>query len=143
MGFGRGAALVAGWEVPWRDLLRRGAEIAGVSAALSAWLFVPLLLGRAAIHVSRWEPAWKWDSFGHEAVLAYLVAGRLFDAGRRSVLTLLALAGRLFTARRRVARAERVVALGLLVFLALFSDGRPGARCCRSSASPRASTCTA
>ncbi|MCZ7649787.1 MAG: YfhO family protein [Thermoanaerobaculia bacterium] len=108
----------------WRPVARRLAGIAGSSLLLSAFFVVPMLLDRATIHHSRWEAAWKWDSFGHEAVLGHLVRSELFDAGRWPLVTLAVLAGLLLAVARPADRALRAAAAGFLLWLALFC-GRP------------------
>ena len=65
----------------------------GVTAgALSAFQILPLILD-TTINRSRWEPVWKWDSFGPVQVLRWLFTGELLDHGRLPVLTLLAFGG--------------------------------------------------
>ncbi len=70
--------------------VRRAAMLGVVAFAISAFHLVPLLLDGATINHSRWEPVWKWDSFGAGQVLQWLFTGELLDHGRLPVLTLLA-----------------------------------------------------
>src|SRR2546421_2313553 len=62
---------------------------------LISWFVIPLLLARHEVNHSRWEDAYKWDSFGAPLILRALFSGRLFDAGRSPVLSLLVAAGAL------------------------------------------------
>ncbi len=73
--------------------IRRVAMVGAVTLLLSAFQLVPLLLDASNINHSRWEPVWKWDSFGAAQVSKWLVTGDLLDYNRLPVLTLLALAG--------------------------------------------------
>jgi uncharacterized membrane protein len=73
--------------------IRRVAIVGAVALLLSAFQLAPLLLDASNINHSRWEPVWKWDSFGAAQVLKWLFTGDLMDYGRLPVLTLLALAG--------------------------------------------------
>ena len=67
--------------------------VGAVALLLSAFQLAPLLLDGSNINHSRWEPVWKWDSFGAGQVLKWLFTGELLDHGRLPVLTLLALGG--------------------------------------------------
>jgi uncharacterized membrane protein len=100
--------------------LVRLATIAVPAAVLTAWFAVPLALAGAEINHSHWEATYKWDSFGAPALLRELVAGRLLDAGRLPVLTLLLLVGTLAALRSlEEPLARRLLALTAL-WLGLF-----------------------
>lgn len=73
-------------------LIRLG-YLGAAALAIAAFELVPLLKDGAFINRSRWEYAWKWDSFGATQVLKWLFTGELLDHGRLPVLSLLALAG--------------------------------------------------
>jgi uncharacterized membrane protein len=76
-----------------RSVRLRRVAVAGLAALLiCAFQLVPLLLDGGRINHSRWEPAWKWDSFGVGQVIEWLFTGELLDHGRLPVLSLLALA---------------------------------------------------
>ncbi|HVR11102.1 MAG TPA: YfhO family protein [Thermoanaerobaculia bacterium] len=107
-----------------RTVLRRAAPVLGLAGAMVAFFVVPMLLDAAAINRSRWEPTWKWDSFGARQVLERLGGGELFDHGRLPVLTALLAAGLVLALRRGAARGERFVGFGFLAWLALYF-GRP------------------
>ena len=95
-------------------------EIGAYAAILTAWFVAPLFLSRTEINHSRWEAAYKWDSFGAGAILRELGSGRLLDAGRGPALSLFLLAGAIFAASRlRDPLARRLLALAL-AWLALF-----------------------
>jgi hypothetical protein len=94
--------------------------IATGALLLTAWFTVPLLLSRAEINHSRFEPGFKWDSFGSRAVLSALFDGSLLDFNRLPILTLLvglAVAGGFLLRRNEVGR--RLLTLTLVLF-ALF-----------------------
>ena len=100
--------------------LARLAWIAGGSILLTSWFTIPLLISRAHINHSKWEPWWKWDSFGSRTVLSALFDGSLLDQGRLPVLTVLVglgVAGALVLWRADVGR--RLLVLALVLF-ALF-----------------------
>jgi hypothetical protein len=88
--------------------------------ALLAWFVVPLALAGGEVNHSRWEPAWKWDSFGAPPVLRALASGQLLDAGRGPWLSILCLAGALAALWRvREPLPRRLLVLATL-WLALF-----------------------
>lgn len=94
--------------------------IAAGSFLLTAWFTVPLFLSRAEINHSRFEPAFKWDSFGSRAIFSAFLDGSLLDFGRLPVLTVLvclAVAGGFLLRRDNTGR--RLLTLTLLLF-ALF-----------------------
>ena len=126
---------------PWGRRAERMARLATIALpalALAAWTLVPMLLAAPFTNFSRWEPAWKWDSYGGTAILTDLLAGRLLDFGRPPVLTILGGVGSLAavlsfrdpTARRLLALAGVWLTLflgreawGYLVVLAGIPDG--------------------
>jgi hypothetical protein len=107
-----------------RTVLRRAAPVLALSGAMVAFFVVPMLLDAGAINHSRWEPAWKWDSYGHEWVLSHLARGELFDHARLPVLTVLLVLGLILSLRRSAGSGARFAGVGLLVWLALYC-GRP------------------
>lgn len=98
------AATFPGAE-PRRRFVRLG-WVALVSIVVSAVQIVPMLTDGPFINRSRWEPAWKWDSFGAAQVLSLTASGDLLDGGRLPMLSLLALAGALAVLRRRAAAGD-------------------------------------
>ena len=104
----------------------RTVRIGVVALAISAFQLAPLLIDGPILNHSRWEPAWKWDSFGAPAMLGYLFSGRLMDANRLPVLSLLTLAGAVLIIWRwrRAAAGERFAVCGAALWIAL-SFGRP------------------
>ncbi len=116
-------------ETPRAIRIGRAAWLGAIALALSAFELVPLMLDRAIINHSRWEYAWKWDSFGSGQVLKWLFSGELLDHGRLPVLTLLAMAGAGFVFRDlwrdRSKYPERTfIALGSVLWILMFF-GRP------------------
>src|SRR5262249_33952018 len=94
--------------------------IAGVVAAFE---LVPLIMDGPIINPSRWEYAWKWDSFGAGQVLKLLFTGELLDHGRFPVLTLLFFGGAIVCARSKTPARTFLIASGAFWILLLF--GRP------------------
>jgi hypothetical protein len=86
-------AIIPDAEVTRRVRIRRAAAVGGVALLLSAFQLAPLLRDNFNINHSRWELAWKWDSFGAWQVVQWLFTGGLLDHGRLPVLTALALSG--------------------------------------------------
>jgi hypothetical protein len=117
------AALVLLRKAGLGALVRRGLPVALLALSMVAFFVVPLFADGAINH-SRWEPAWKWDSYGHVWVLSHLANGELFDHGRAVLLTLMVVAGLYFGLRRSATTAERFCAVGFMVWLALYC-GRP------------------
>jgi uncharacterized membrane protein len=103
--------------------LRRVLAVGSVAFLLSAFQLVPLLQDSALINHSRWEPVWKWDSFGAWQVLRWLFTGELLDHGRLPVLTLLALAGAALYWWRRTP-VHGFLAAGAAFWIAMYF-GRP------------------
>jgi len=102
----------------------RLARILLPAGLLAAFFIVPLLADASWINHSRWESAWKWDSFGHEWIVRSLVTGGIFDHGRLPILTLLIAAGVLLALRRDAEMPRRIALAGFVFWLALFF-GRP------------------
>src|SRR5262249_39686804 len=116
-------AILPDADIPRGARPLRTMRIGAISLALSAFQLLPLLLDTAILNHSRWEPAWKWDSYGALATLEYLLTGRLLDSGRLPMLSLAALAGFAILVRRwRTASLAEVFAGcgGVLWILLLF-----------------------
>jgi hypothetical protein len=116
-------AVIPDAEVARAVRIRRTAIVGSVALLLSAFQLAPLVVDR--INHSRWEPVWKWDSFGAGDVAKWLVTGDLLDYGRFPVLTLLALAGTLlfvwnWRKRRPVYAAHAFVLWGAVFWTLLF-----------------------
>jgi uncharacterized membrane protein len=110
-------------------VVRLGRTLAiGIAAFLvSAFQLLPLLEDGALINHSRWEPVWKWESFGAATVLTRLFTGGLLDHGRLPVLTLLAFAGAallLWKRRGDTGEAHRFVAAAAAGWILMYF-GRP------------------
>lgn len=98
---------------------------AGVVALLiSSYMWVPALgSGQAFVDVSPYLQSWKYDSFGAPQVLSWLVTGRILDAGRVPVITLLVAIGLADAVWNRTRQAVFFAVL-FVVWLVLFF-GRP------------------
>ncbi len=100
--------------------IRRLVGICARALLLVVWFILPALLVIETINRSRWEAAFKWDSFGAGFILRELVAGRLFDAGRLAVLSLLVGVGACASVWRWHEPAGRRLLALTGVWLALF-----------------------
>lgn len=102
-GYMAAATLILVAALPGNDTLRRWirlAWIAAMSIGATAFQLLPIITDGAFINRSRWEPLWKWDSFGAKEVLGLTATGDLLDARRLPVLSFLALAGAIAAWRR-------------------------------------------
>ena len=111
-------------DTPGRRRFIRLAWVGVLSFALAAFQLVPMMSDGPFILRSRWEPLWKWESFGFAGVFGTTASGNLLDAGRLPVLSLLALYGAIAVVRRRLEPESRfagVFALaGAVLWLFLF-----------------------
>jgi hypothetical protein len=100
--------------------LIRLATIVAPAMLLLAWFVVPLGLTAGEVNHSRFEPAYKWDSYGAGFILSQLCSGELLDGGRLPLLTLLFATGATVAvlSYRQVA-AGRLLAL-TITWLVLF-----------------------
>lgn len=80
--------------------LARLAALGIVALSVCAFQIAPLLADADLVNLSRWEPGWKWESFGASRVLAMLLTGEVLDHGRLPVLSLTVLVGAIVALRR-------------------------------------------
>lgn len=98
----------------------RAVSIAVMAMLLLAWFVVPMLLAGGEVNRSRWDPAYKFDSYGAPIILGELFSGRLLDFERFPVLSLMVALGALIAAfNLKDSLARRLLAL-TVVWLALF-----------------------
>lgn len=95
------AALIPQRETRWTARAARTAFVGAIALLVSAFELVPMLRDSTIINHSRWEPVWKWDSFGAGQVLKLLLSGDILDHNRLPVLTVLALGGAMVYFRDR------------------------------------------
>lgn len=110
----------------WRQLRLRALRLAAVGTAaaiVSAYLIVPDLLLAPFQSISPYLESFKYDSFGAQAILGWLVSGELLDAGRLPVLTVLLGIGAVAAIVTRARPALIALALAF-VWLVLYF-GRP------------------
>lgn len=79
-----------------------------------------MALAGGEVNRSRWDPAYKVDSYGARMILSELFAGRLLDFGRFPVLSLLIAIGVLTTIFQIRQLTPRRLLLLACVWLALF-----------------------
>jgi 6-pyruvoyl-tetrahydropterin synthase related domain len=117
------SAIVLAVVGPSGERSRRLARLPALFAmalALLAWFVIPLVLSGGEVNHSRWEDAYKWDSFGAPFLLERLASGHLLDAGRAPILTVFLAVGVVIAiARSEEALPRRLLAL-VAVWLALF-----------------------
>ena len=122
-------ALLPDASIPRLPRIFRTLAIGFVSMILVAFQILPMLGDHATIGRSRWEPSWKWDSYGAPTVLRWLFNGSLLDADHFPTLSLLALGGAGFLVwqtyrRREITPTHLFVLSGAILWLLLFF-GRP------------------
>ncbi|MGH7820949.1 MAG: hypothetical protein ACREQ9_14380, partial [Candidatus Binatia bacterium] len=101
--------------------LVRLATIVAPAALLLLWFYVPLALVLGEVNHSRWEDAFKWNSFGAPVILRELFSGRLLDADRLPLLSILAGLGAIAAALSlRGALPRRLLALAGVWLLLYF-----------------------
>lgn len=115
-------AVAASWRaIPLR--LGRLAIVGIAAAVMSAYLLWPAAATSYYLNASPYLQRYKYDSFGAPQVLEWLVTGRLLDAGRVPVLTVLLAVG---VAATLVTRARpALLALALFVVWLILYFGRP------------------
>ena len=100
--------------------IARAAMVVARAMLLLAWFVIPMLLAGGEVNRSRWDPAYKFDSYGAPIILRELFSGRLLDFGRVPVLSLMAALGTLIAAfNLKDSLARRLLVL-TAVWLALF-----------------------
>ena len=100
--------------------LARLADVALRACCLLVWFVVPLVRGSVAINHSRFEPGYKWDSFGAPVILEALARGQLLDAYRLPILTSLVALGAIGAVLAWKDSACRRLAILAVTFLLLF-----------------------
>jgi len=111
----------------WRGRIFRGAVVAGGALLMAAWVVVPLFTDQRWISDSVYfKHTFFTDSYGAGKVLGWLVSGRLFDAGRLPVVTVLVLVGLVDCGRRvRHDDVSRALVGSFAVSLVLFIGRHP------------------
>jgi uncharacterized membrane protein len=100
-------------ETPARRRFIRLLWTGALSFGLAAFHIIPMMSDGPFINRSRWEPLWKWESFGFAQVFGTVASGNLLDAGRLPILSLLALYGAVSIVRRRHMESPFIGALAL------------------------------
>jgi hypothetical protein len=103
--------------------LKRLAGVGGFAAAISAWMWLPLITQAAFVNATPYLTQSKYDSYGAGPIVGWLFSGDLLDHGRLPVLSLLLAIGVVgaVLSRSRVA----LVSLGLFVIWLVVYFGRP------------------
>lgn len=111
----------------WAEIFSRVKRLAMIfilTAAVTAYFFIPFVIDGAFLNRSIWEEAYKYNSFGADAVLNNLFTGSLLDFGRLPVLSLLLLLGAVLAAKLWKKENYRLI-LVLAAFWILLYFGRP------------------
>lgn len=87
--------------------------IGGVAFGLNAFQLLPMMFDAAYINHSRWEPSWKWQSFGLLRVLELLLTGQIVGP----VIALFAAIGAWYATREK---SERFFVAAAALWLFLF-----------------------
>lgn len=103
------------------------AALVGLGALLfSAWMLIPLTFGaKWTINDEFSRGTYYYDSFGARRVMGWFVSGKLFDAGRLPIVTLLLAVGLVLAIRGFTAREQPRVILGVGLLSLLLFFGRP------------------
>ena len=112
------ALLAPGGERSQR--IARAVSIAAKAMLLLAWFVVPMMLIGGEVNRSRWDPAYKFDSYGAPIILSELFSGRLLDFGRAPVLSLMVALGALIAALNLEDSLARRLLVLTAVWLGLF-----------------------
>src|SRR5260370_1761963 len=94
--------------------------IGGMGMLLLLWFVVPMWLGGGEVNRSRWDTAYKFDSYGASIILSELFSGRLLDYERLPVLSLMVALGTLVAAINYKDNLARRLLCLAAVWLALF-----------------------
>ncbi len=97
--------------------------VGGLALVLSSYVWLPFLRGSAYLNVSPYLEREKYDSFGAQTILGWLVSGDLLDHGRLPVVTALVAIG-IVAALWTRARLGLVTVALFVIWLLLYS-GRP------------------
>lgn len=73
----------------WRSRAGRLLVVVGLSVVIGAFFLVPAWADRIFLNDSFWTPRYKYDSFGHQVILTWLLRGDLLDSMRLPVLTVM------------------------------------------------------
>lgn len=89
-----------------------------------AYYIVPFFIFGAYRNYSYWDPIWKFDSWGLNQILVWLMQGDIFDFGRLPILTFVVLLGAIWSIReigaKNLAKEKKLgVLLGSLFFFFL------------------------
>ena len=114
--------------VVWRGLLPRigrAALVFGGAALVASWVVVPLITDSAYFNLSQFNQNTFWlNSWGAPQVFGWLFTGRVFDAGRFPIVSLLVVLGTVVCVVRfrRDVRARAL--LGLMALSLVLFSGR-------------------
>jgi hypothetical protein len=86
-------AVIPNRETPLLHRIARTAWVGSIAFIVAAFELMPMLLDGKIINHSRWEPVWKWESFGAGRVMQLLFTGDILDHDRLPIMTLLAVVG--------------------------------------------------
>jgi uncharacterized membrane protein len=100
--------------------IARAVSVAGMAMLLLLWFVVPMMLAGGEVNRSRWDPDYKFDSYGAPIILRELFSGRLLDFDRFPMLSLMLAIGTLVAAfNLKDSLPRRLLAL-TIVWLGLF-----------------------
>ncbi len=117
--------LVAAVQMPNRIVpgIFRLAAIAVPAMLVTAYFTVPFLIYKAYLSASPYLQRWKYDSYGANEILGWLLKGDLFDHGRFPVMTILLVIGIVWAISKRTESAWLALVLFFGSLLVYF--GRP------------------
>ena len=100
--------------------IARAVSISAQAMLLLAWFIIPMMLVGSEVNRSRWDAAYKFDSYGAPFILNQLFSGQLLDFGRLPILTSMAVLGSLVAAFKFGDSLARRLLTLTAVWLALF-----------------------
>ncbi len=103
----------------WRARTGRFAAAGALTVIVTAYFWLPFFLSGPYVGVSPYEQSWHFDSFGARTITSWLVHGKLLDAGRWPVLTVLTATGGVVALAGRTRPGLFAVAL-FVVWLLLY-----------------------
>ena len=101
----------------------RLAAIAVPAMLITAYFTVPFLIDKAFLNASPYLQRWKYDSYGANEILGWLLKGDLFDYGRFPVMTIVLVIGIVWAISKRTEPAWLALVLFFGSLLVYF--GRP------------------
>ena len=115
--------LIVQWPQRVLPSVLRLAVVAFPAAAITAYFIVPFLLYTGYLNASPYLQSWKYDSYGANTILSWLLTGEFFDHGRLPVMTILLVLGIAWALTNQIDTAILAVVIFFVWLMIYF--GRP------------------